>query len=72
MITQAPQEIETEILKQVNTKIVLNLNNDAAINSVKVPIECEKRIPYLKKGQMIIHSPDNGNIVEITGLSNCC
>ena len=71
LITQDPQDIEAEILKQVNTKIVLNLNNDAAINSVKVPIEYEKRIPYLKKGQMIIHSPDNGDIVEITGLSNC-
>ena len=71
LITQDPQDIETEILKQVNTKIILNLNNDAAINSVKVPIEYEKRVPYLKKGQMIIHSPDNGDIVEITGLSNC-
>ncbi|WNY29048.1 hypothetical protein MmiEs2_12620 [Methanimicrococcus stummii] len=71
LITQDPQDIETEILKQVNTKIVLNLNNDAAINAVKVPLEYEKRVPYLKKGQMIIHSPDNGDIVEITGLSNC-
>ena len=71
LITQDPQDIETEILKQVNTKIVLNLNNDAAINAVKVPLEYGKRVPYLKKGQMIIHSPDNGDIVEITGLSNC-
>ncbi|MBZ3935409.1 ATP-binding protein [Methanimicrococcus blatticola] len=71
LITQDPQDIETEILKQINTKIVLNLNNDAAINAVKVPLEYEKRVPYLKKGQMIIHSPDNGDIVEITGLSNC-
>jgi len=71
LITQDPQDIETEILKQINTKIVLNLNNDAAINAVKVPPEYEKRVPYLKKGQMIIHSPDNGDIVEITGLPNC-
>ncbi|WNY27498.1 ATP-binding protein [Methanolapillus ohkumae] len=71
LITQDPQDIETEILKQVNTKIVLNLNNDSAISSVKLPPEYEKRVPYLKKGQMIIHSPDNGDIVEITGLSNC-
>ena len=71
LITQDPQDIETEILKQVNTKIVLNLNNDAAINAVTVPLEYEKRVPYLKKGQMIIHSPDNGDIVEITGLPSC-
>ncbi|MCL2141608.1 MAG: ATP-binding protein [Methanimicrococcus sp.] len=71
LITQDPQDIETEILKQINTKIVLNLNNDAAINAVKIPTDYEKRVPYLKKGQMIIHSPDNGDIVEITGLGNC-
>ncbi|MDV0447725.1 hypothetical protein MsAg5_16370 [Methanosarcinaceae archaeon Ag5] len=71
LITQDPQDIDVDILKQVNTKVVLNLNNDAAINAVKVPKEYEKRVPYLKKGQMIIHSPDNGDIVEIMGLSNC-
>ena len=71
LITQDPQDIQPEILKQVNTKIILNLNNDAAINSVKVPKEYEKKIPYLKKGQMIIYSPDNSDIVEITGLSDC-
>jgi len=71
LITQDPQDIDDTVLKQVNTKLILNLNNDAAITSLKVPKEYERRIPYLKKGQMIIHSPDNSDIVEIIGLSNC-
>ena len=71
LITQDPQDIDETVFKQVNTKLILNLNNDAAITSLKVPREYERRIPYLKKGQMIIHSPDNSDIVEIIGLSNC-
>ncbi len=71
LITQDPQDIDDTVFKQINTKVILNLNNDAAITSLKVPKEYEKRIPYLKKGQMIIHSPDNSDIVEIVGLSNC-
>jgi DNA helicase HerA-like ATPase len=71
LITQDPQDIDDTVFKQINTKLVLNLNNDAAITSLKVPKEYERRIPYLKKGQMIIHSPDNSDIVEIVGLSNC-
>jgi DNA helicase HerA-like ATPase len=71
LITQDPQDIDDTVIKQVNTKLILNLNNDAAISSLKVPKEYERRIPYLKKGQMVIHSPDNSDIVEILGLSNC-
>jgi len=71
LITQDPQDIDDTVFKQVNTRIILNLGNDAAINALKVPREYEKRIPYLKKGQMIVHSPDNSDMVEIMGLSKC-
>ena len=71
LITQDPQDIDDTVFKQINTKLILNLNNDVAITSLKVPKEYERRIPYLKKGQMIINSPDNSDIVEIVGLSNC-
>lgn len=71
LITQDPQDIDDTVIKQINTKLILNLNNDAAISSLKVSKEYERRIPYLKKGQMIIHSPDNSDIVEILGLSSC-
>lgn len=71
LITQDPQDIDDTVFKQINTKLILNLNNDAAISALKVPKEYERRIPYLKKGQMIVHSPDNSDIVEIIGLSSC-
>jgi hypothetical protein len=71
LITQDPQDIDETIFKQINTRIILNLSNDAAINTMKVKKEFEKRIPYLKKGQMIVQSPDNSDMVEIMGLSRC-
>ena len=71
LITQDPQDIDDTVFKQVNTRVILNLTNDAAINALKVQKEYEKRIPYLKKGQMIVHSPDNSDMVEVMGLSKC-
>lgn len=71
LITQDPQDIDDTVFKQVNTRIILNLTNDAAIGALKVKKEYEKRIPYLKKGQMIVHSPDNSDMVEIMGLQDC-
>lgn len=71
LITQDPQDIDETIFKQINNRIILNLTNDTAIAALKVKKEFENRIPYLKKGQIILHSPDNSDIVEITGLANC-
>jgi DNA helicase HerA-like ATPase len=67
----AAEDIDDTVFKQVNTRIILNLTNDAAIGALKVKKEYEKRIPYLKKGQMIVHSPDNSDMVEIMGLQSC-
>ncbi|WMW21763.1 ATP-binding protein [Methanolobus mangrovi] len=71
LITQDPQDIDDTIFKQINTRVILNLSNDAAITTIKVKKEFEKRIPYLKKGQMIVQSPDNSDMVEIMGLTRC-
>jgi len=71
LITQDPQDIDDTVFKQINTRVILNLTNDAAINALKVQKGYEKRIPYLKKGQMIVHSPDNSDMVEVMGLSKC-
>lgn len=71
LITQDPQDIDDTVFKQINTRIILNLTNDNAINALNVPKEYEKRIPYLKKGQMIVYSPDNSDIVETIGLPKC-
>ncbi|MCS3924672.1 ATP-binding protein [Methanosalsum natronophilum] len=70
-ITQDPQDIADTVMKQINTKIVLNLNNESAITSLQIPKKYEKRIPFLKRGQMIIHSPDNSDTVELIGLKHC-
>jgi DNA helicase HerA-like ATPase len=71
LITQDPQDIAGSIMKQINTKIILNLNNESAISSLQIPKKHEKRIPFLKRGQMIVHSPDNSDTVELIGLDNC-
>ncbi|MEZ5334267.1 MAG: hypothetical protein R2741_02990 [Methanolobus sp.] len=36
LITQDPQDIDDTIFKQINTRIILNLSNDAAISTMKV------------------------------------
>ena len=71
LITQDPQDIDGDIMKQTNSKVILNLNNESAINSLQIPKKYENKIPFLKRGQMIIHSPDNSDTVELIGLSNC-
>ena len=51
LITQDPQDIDDTVLKQVNTKLILNLNNDAAITSLKVPRNMSGEFPILRKGR---------------------
>jgi DNA helicase HerA-like ATPase len=59
------------VFKQVNTKLVLNLGDEDAINSVNIPPKLEDKVPYMSKGQMVVYSPDNSEPVELTGLSTC-
>lgn len=71
LITQDPQDIADPIFKQVNTRIVLNLGDEAAIDAVNIPESLEGRVPYFEKGQMAVYSPDNSEPVEVTGLPVC-
>ena len=71
LITQDPQDIAEPVFKQVNTKLVLNLGDEAAIKSVNIPPTLEDKVPYMEKGQMVVYSPDNSEPVELTGLSTC-
>lgn len=71
LITQDPQDINSEIMKQVNTRIILSLHNESALKTLQLPKEYEKKIPFLKRGQAIVYSPDNSNIVEVSGLNIC-
>ena len=68
LITQDPQDIAPGIFKQINTRCVLNLVDSAAIDRVNVPSALRWAVPYLGRGQMIVHSPDNSEAVQVTGL----
>lgn len=69
MITQNPQDIDDQILKQTNTRILLGLSEEV-VESIKVPKGFEKDIPLFKKGQAVVKAPDV-EPVEILGLQKC-
>ncbi|MEF8780445.1 MAG: ATP-binding protein, partial [Haloferacaceae archaeon] len=71
LITQDPQDVAEPVFKQVNTKVVLNLGDEDAINSVNIPANLQEKVPYMEKGQMVVYSPDNSDPVELVGLSTC-
>lgn len=71
LITQDPQEIADPIFKQINTKVVMNLGDEAAIDAVNLPGAVEQKVPYMPQGSMVVHSPDNSEPVELAGLPYC-
>jgi len=71
LITQDPQDIADAVFKQLNTKLVLNLGDEDAINSVNIPSTLSSKVPYMEKGQLVVYSPDNSEPVELIGLSTC-
>ena len=71
LITQDPQDIAEPVFKQINSKVVLNLGDEAAIKAVNLPTELEGRVPYMEQGGMVVHSPDNSDPVELAGLEYC-
>ncbi|MFC7007990.1 ATP-binding protein [Halalkalicoccus salilacus] len=71
LITQDPQDVADAVFKQINTKVVLNLGDEDAINAVNIPSNLQGKVPYMEKGQMVVYSPDNSEPVELIGLSNC-
>ncbi len=71
LVTQDPQDIADPVFKQINTRIVLNLGDEDAIDSVNIPKELARKVPYMEKGGMVVYSPDNSEPVEVTGLPVC-
>ncbi|MEZ3115016.1 ATP-binding protein [Halobaculum sp. MBLA0147] len=71
LITQDPQDVADPVFKQVNTRLVLNLGDDDAIDSVNIPSSLAAKVPYMETGQMVVYSPDNSEPVEVTGLPVC-
>jgi hypothetical protein len=71
LITQDPQDVADPVFKQVNTRLVLNLGDEDAIDSVNIPPALASKVPYMETGQMVVYSPDNSEPVELTGLPVC-
>ena len=71
LITQDPQDIADPVFTQINTKLVLNLGDEAAIDAVNIPRRLAGRVPYLERGGMVVHSPDNSEELELAGLPYC-
>jgi DNA helicase HerA-like ATPase len=72
LVTQDPHDIAADILTQINTMVILNLNNDSAIRSLKLPTGLKSQVPNLTQGDMVIHSPTLNSIpIDVTGLPHC-
>lgn len=71
LITQDPQDIAEPIFKQINTRVALNLGDEGAIDALNLPRSHVGRVPYMEKGGMVVHSPDNSEPVELQGLPYC-
>ena len=70
MITQNPEDIDDDILKQTNTNVFLGLRAEVAQKVPSIPPEFASDIPKFGKGQAAVKAPDV-EAVEVTGLPVC-
>lgn len=70
MITQNPDDIDGEVLKQTNTNIFLHLREEVIEDVASIPRGYKRDIPKFGKGQAVIKAPDV-EAVEVVGLSDC-
>jgi hypothetical protein len=70
MITQNPEDIDDDILKQTNTNVFLGLREEVVEKVPSVPREFTRDIPKFGKGQAAVKAPDV-EAVEVVGLSEC-
>ncbi len=71
LVTQDPGDVADAIFKQINTRIALNLGDEEAISSLNLPARLADQVPDLETGQMVVHSPDNAEAVQVVGLDTC-
>lgn len=69
MVTQNPQDIDDEILKQTNTRIYLGLQPEV-VDRIRIPADYEDQIVTFDKGQAVVDAPDV-RPVEVQGLDVC-
>jgi hypothetical protein len=70
MITQNPEDIDDDILKQINTNVFLGLREEVVEKVPSIPREFKRNIPKFGKGQAVVKAPDV-EAVEVVGLSDC-
>ncbi len=70
MITQNPEDIDDDILKQINTNIFLGLREEVVEKVPSIPRGFKRDIPKFGKGQAVVKAPDV-EAVEVVGLSHC-
>ncbi|SNZ12320.1 hypothetical protein SAMN06269185_1612 [Natronoarchaeum philippinense] len=70
MITQNPEDIDGDILKQTNTNVFLHLREEVVEDVPSVPRGYSRDIPKFGKGQAVIKAPDV-EAVEVVGLPYC-
>ncbi|EMA50733.1 helicase HerA domain-containing protein [Halococcus salifodinae] len=70
MITQNPEDIDDEVLKQTNTNVFLGLRDEVVEKVPSVPAEFKRDIPKFSKGQAVVKAPDV-EAVEVIGLPYC-
>lgn len=69
-VTQNPDDIDDEILKQMNTNFFLQLRQEVVRDVASVPREYTRDIPKFGKGQAVAVAPDV-EPVEVVGLPFC-
>ena len=70
MITQNPEDIDDDILKQINTNIFLGLREEVVEKVPSIPRGFKRDIPKFGKGQAVVKAPDV-EAVEVIGLPDC-
>lgn len=70
MITQNPEDIDGDILKQTNTNIFLGLREEVITKVPSIPRGYEQDLQKYGKGQAVIKAPDV-EAVEVLGLPYC-
>lgn len=69
-VTQNPDDIDGEVLKQMNTNFFLQLRQEVVRDVASVPREYTRDIPKFGKGQAVAVAPDV-EPVEVVGLPFC-
>lgn len=70
LITQNPEDIDDDVLKQINTNIFLGLREEIVEKVPSIPREFKRDIPKFEKGQAVVKAPDV-EAVEVMGLPVC-